>query len=638
MPSKRKKLAALVIAMLWSAAPAIAHAQSRQADLAPEGRTLEPRPDGSYFLPVPGMESMTLRFEPGEMPIELVALRIDEERDSLVADLRYVGEKVVTGWQVKTASVNSVGRETSSTLMGTDWRTNGDPVRDHPVGYRAMAGSDEIEGAIRPGEVRAVDLGSATAPDLAELVLSVPLLVFEDASYLGSDRLARDMLENRSMGAEERARWLERLTGILDSTSDEWELTRALEELVTEMEAVSDLPLRPNPNMIRDTLERNLRNILSETRSSRSHSTQRDQIRELIDFERHRLESMIEHVPEELPEDHEPPRRLLQKNIEEGPGDDPSGDGGVEDCDCGGSITDNVVRNQTIQCGPQMGWTVDESWQLTCLNENGGVTGNRSADLHGFGACIDDGFCLDATSCPPEFHGPTITEVETERRWHRWVRNKRVLVGLCSGERCGVVSLSSVERTCNCAPMPRPRCFADGCPILIETGNGGFTLTDAADGVDFDLVGHGVPSRVAWTEPGGDDAWLVLDRNGDGRIDDATELFGDRTPQPPAGERHGFLALALFDQPAHGGDGDGWIGAGDAVFDDLRLWLDHDHDGVSDLGELIPLASADIEAIGLDFFRSQRRDRHGNRFRYSARVRLASGGHRLATDVFLQFE
>jgi hypothetical protein len=188
------------------------------------------------------------------------------------------------------------------------------------------------------------------------------------------------------------------------------------------------------------------------------------------------------------------------------------------------------------------------------------------------------------------------------------------------------------EPTCQCVGYPSP--------VLVDTAGDGFRLTGASDGVRFDLDSDGVPERVAWTRAASDDAWLALDRDGDGAITNGRELFGDFTPQPappPGRERNGFLALAEFDRPGAGGNGDGSIDGRDAVFTRLRLWRDANHDGVSGPAELYALPSLGLVRLHLDYKESKRVDAYGNQFRYRAKVDDAKGGkvNRWAWDVFL---
>jgi hypothetical protein len=131
-------------------------------------------------------------------------------------------------------------------------------------------------------------------------------------------------------------------------------------------------------------------------------------------------------------------------------------------------------------------------------------------------------------------------------------------------------------------------------PLVLDLNGNGIETLKAASGVLFDLNGTGNAQQWGWV--GGGDGLLALDRNGDGIINNGSELFGSGFLMAD-GKRaaDGFAALASLDS-----NHDHKINASDAQFNQLRVWVDANHDGKTDAGELKSLADLGIVEFGLD--------------------------------------
>jgi hypothetical protein len=147
-------------------------------------------------------------------------------------------------------------------------------------------------------------------------------------------------------------------------------------------------------------------------------------------------------------------------------------------------------------------------------------------------------------------------------------------------------------------------------PLVLDmNGDGVLSLTDVWNEkkiVQFDMALEGRNYPTGWVGP--KDAFLVIDRNRNGVIDNSSELFGEYTGAEingPKAFKNGFAALAPFDS-----NSDGRVDARDKQFESLAVWFDKNQNGKTDRGELQSLAEAGVKSIGLQF--SDLRDAKGN--------------------------
>jgi hypothetical protein len=177
-------------------------------------------------------------------------------------------------------------------------------------------------------------------------------------------------------------------------------------------------------------------------------------------------------------------------------------------------------------------------------------------------------------------------------------------------------------------------------PIVIDSFGEGFHLTSLSDGVKFKVQAADVTStKTSWTDPRWRNGWLALDRNGNGTIDNFTELFGNLTPQPVTTFQNGYAALAVFDNQTNGGNGNGLIDPQDSVFEHLRVWIDANHDGISQPAELHALQDLGIFKLSLQYAASDKTDANGNQFRYEAHIWDEAGdSSNVCYDVYLRVD
>jgi hypothetical protein len=165
-------------------------------------------------------------------------------------------------------------------------------------------------------------------------------------------------------------------------------------------------------------------------------------------------------------------------------------------------------------------------------------------------------------------------------------------------------------------------------PIILDLDGNGVQTTAVKSGSYFDHAADGFAEQTGWVGQG--DGLLVRDLSGNGRIDSGRELFGSETLLRNGKKAaNGFEALAELDS-----NGDGKIDSTDTAYASLRVWKDADGNGFSGAGELLTLAEAGVQSIGVGFTGSTLTDSQGNQHRQVGSYTSTAGQTRNATDVW----
>ena len=164
-------------------------------------------------------------------------------------------------------------------------------------------------------------------------------------------------------------------------------------------------------------------------------------------------------------------------------------------------------------------------------------------------------------------------------------------------------------------------------PIIMDLDGNGVRTTSLENGINFDFEGNGSLLRTAWADP--NCGLLVRDLNGNGQIDNASELFGNFTILKNGQLAYnGFEALAELDL-----NGDGEVDRAEAEAAGILIWKDANTNGIADSGEMLTFEEAGVLSIQTRYVHSREIDENGNMHRWIGTFTRSDGTKASAIDV-----
>jgi hypothetical protein len=159
-------------------------------------------------------------------------------------------------------------------------------------------------------------------------------------------------------------------------------------------------------------------------------------------------------------------------------------------------------------------------------------------------------------------------------------------------------------------------------PIALDLNGDGIQTVSVDAGVKFDILNSGIAVQTGWIS--GSDGFLAIDRNGNGLIDNRSELFGGTVGE-------GFGTLASFDS-----NNDGVVDVTDEFFTSLGVWRDANVNGVTDTGEFTSLADAGIATLNTAYSSNFTTDAQGNILGEKSNAITSKGNSIDTVDVYFK--
>ncbi|OOV79688.1 calcium-binding protein, partial [Acinetobacter sp. ANC 5600] len=170
-------------------------------------------------------------------------------------------------------------------------------------------------------------------------------------------------------------------------------------------------------------------------------------------------------------------------------------------------------------------------------------------------------------------------------------------------------------------------------PIILDLDDDGIETTHVGDfeSALFDHDNDGVRTATGWVSP--DDGILVIDKNGDGVINNGSEIFGNNFILSNGSmAKNGYEALSELDT-----NGNGIIDNEDDLFSKLRLWRDFNQDGISQTNEFFSLADLEIKSLNLKYQETNTSLGNGNFLSEKSSYQKLDGTTHLMGDINFSF-